>query len=376
MAQELSLILLVGALSVTLAIVIGERIHVWWMSESGIAILVGGLIGFLWWIYASYIANDATEEARALEILEFQPAVFTLLLLPPIIFESGYNLNHSFFFSNIGAILVFAFLGTVIAFAITAPSLYYGLGGAHGLLTPMEACAFSALISAVDPVATLTIFSSTGADPKLNALIFGESVLNDAVAIVLFKTFVQLGISSPFVAEGLGALTAAQVFHAIGSFCLIFVGSVAIGALGGCSIALLFKLVGLRTLPPHVAAPAELIVLICLSYSTFLAAEYAILVHASHFHTHALLTLHTPKHQASPRCSFTPSTEHFMALNTPTLRYAHLSGIVASLFCGAVCVIYVKRNLTPAGAQLSDTIVRALAKFAETVIFVLIGYGE
>ena len=81
-------------------------------------------------------------------------------------------------------------------------------------------------MSAVDPVATLAIFSSTGADPKLNALVFGESVLNDAVAIVLFKTVVQLGSK----ARGADALSAARLFGAIGSFCLIFLGSVAIGA--------------------------------------------------------------------------------------------------------------------------------------------------
>ena len=40
-----------------------------------------------------------------------------------------------------------------------------------------------------------------------------------------------------------------------------------------------------------------------------------------------------------------------------------------------VCVIYAKRNLTESGGQLCDTMIRALAKFAETTVFVLIGYG-
>ena len=60
----------------------------------------------------------------------------------------------------------------------------------HSLLFLLQP---AALISAVDPVATLAIFSSTGADPKLNALIFGESVLNDAVAIVLVRILQSLG---------------------------------------------------------------------------------------------------------------------------------------------------------------------------------------
>lgn len=48
---------------------------------------------------------------------------------------------------------------------------------------------FASLISAVDPVATLSILGSPdiNADPLLYSLVFGESVLNDAVSIVLFR---------------------------------------------------------------------------------------------------------------------------------------------------------------------------------------------
>lgn len=46
---------------------------------------------------------------------------------------------------------------------------------------------FGSLISAVDPVATLAIFHALNVDPLLNMLVFGESILNDAVAIVLTR---------------------------------------------------------------------------------------------------------------------------------------------------------------------------------------------
>ena len=58
-------------------------------------------------------------------------------------------------------------------------------------LNMIESFAFGSLISAVDPVATLAIFQALDVDPILYMLVFGESVLNDAVSIVL-TTYVHL----------------------------------------------------------------------------------------------------------------------------------------------------------------------------------------
>lgn len=54
-------------------------------------------------------------------------------------------------------------------------------------LNAKESYAFGSLVSAVDPVATLAIFNALDIDPVLYMLVFGESILNDAVAIVLTK---------------------------------------------------------------------------------------------------------------------------------------------------------------------------------------------
>ena len=48
---------------------------------------------------------------------------------------------------------------------------------------------FGAMISATDPVTVLSIFKDLKVEPNLDALLFGESVINDAVAIVLSDTF-------------------------------------------------------------------------------------------------------------------------------------------------------------------------------------------
>ena len=102
--------------AVVISVIIGESVierwHVWWMTESGAAIIVGLIIG------GGAYATVKHTNLLTLEHLEFNPEFFTLLLLPPIIFESGYNLNHFFFFSNLGGILLYAFAGTIINFLL------------------------------------------------------------------------------------------------------------------------------------------------------------------------------------------------------------------------------------------------------------------
>ena len=65
--------------------------------------------------------------------------------------------------------------------------MFYTCCGLFVLLKLLCSFAFGSLISAVDPVATLAIFHALDVDPTLNMLVFGESVLNDAVSIVMFK---------------------------------------------------------------------------------------------------------------------------------------------------------------------------------------------
>jgi solute carrier family 9 (sodium/hydrogen exchanger), member 8 len=103
-------------------------------------------------------------------------------LLPPIIFEAGYSLKRKDFFQNIGAITLYAMAGTMISTFIVGYAVFYsakmGLYGTHAIDTenPMEALLFGALISAVDPVATLSIMGSPemNCDPLLYSLVFGE----------------------------------------------------------------------------------------------------------------------------------------------------------------------------------------------------------
>ena len=118
-----------------------------------------------------------------------------LILLFPWDAEAGYSINRKQFFENIGAITLYAMFGTMMScFIVGYLTLFVAkIGLVQGIdpNNPMEALLFGALISAVDPVATLSIMGSPElqCDELLYSLVFGESVLNDAIAIVLFKTF-------------------------------------------------------------------------------------------------------------------------------------------------------------------------------------------
>ena len=92
----------------------------------------------------------------------------------------------------------------------------------------MEALLFGALISAVDPVATLSIMGSPelNCDPLLYSLVFGESVLNDAVAIVLFRTFYN------YYEEG-AELDQSKIPVALFEFLFVTIGSILMGVATG-----------------------------------------------------------------------------------------------------------------------------------------------
>ena len=97
-----------------------------------------------------------------------------------------------------------------LASALTIGFSLYGLS-AWGALKPYdlelsECLTFGALISATDPVSTLAVFSELKVDPSLFYLVFGESVINDAVGVVLFNTFAKF-VSCVFIPTSFVAIS-------------------------------------------------------------------------------------------------------------------------------------------------------------------------
>ena len=182
-----------------------------YIPESLAIVFLGGFVGAV----MKLLPNDELTKVES-----FNPTTFFLVLLPPIIFESGYNLHKGNFFANLGSIAIFAIIGTAISALVVGSGVY--LMGLAKLVYPLnfvESFAFGSLISAVDPVPTLAIFQALDVDPVLNMLVFGESILNDAVAIVLTATVVESAGS------GASMTNTEQVFYVVQRFIVIFLGS-------------------------------------------------------------------------------------------------------------------------------------------------------
>ena len=227
-------------------------------------------------------------------LMVFQPELFFFILLPPIIFEAGYSMEKAAFFQNIGTILLFAVFGTLLSTLVVG----YGLFGLAKLgvidldaSNPIECLIFGSLISSVDPVAVLSILShSRLKSPILHSIIFGESVLNDAVSIVLFNTFrnfhknmVATTLTTDLRTDAsslVGAATvqpavdmAAQFDHfTIGTlfidFLLVSVGSLWIGILVGLVCSFIFKHSNLAKAPE-----VEFTLIIFFAYTAYCLSE-------------------------------------------------------------------------------------------------------
>jgi len=198
----------------------------------------------------------------------FDPEIFFYLILPPIIFNAGYSMRKKHFFHNIGSILTFALLGTVISTFVIAGIMFYVTKLMAVQMTFLETLHFGCIISATDPVTTLAIFTDLNVDPTLNGLVLGESLLNDAVAIVLVGSLEDY--SKLFANKETDASQVVAIFRSILNFFSIFFGSVGLGALLGIITALLTKYTHIREFPI-----LETSLFFLLSYSSYLLAEVA-----------------------------------------------------------------------------------------------------
>lgn len=169
---------------------------------------------------------------------------YTKCVLPTLSITHALTRAQGNFFRHIGTILTFAFAGTFISALVLGLILFLWtripLDGFK--INFVEAMSVGATLSATDPVTILAIFDTYKVEPKLYTLIFGESILNDAVAIVLFETAQKYK-------DGAESLGIVSLFEAFGIFFGVFFGSLFIGVTVGIAVSLMLKFTYVRRFP-------------------------------------------------------------------------------------------------------------------------------
>ena len=159
--------------------------------------------------------------------ISFDGAWFLRVMVPPIVFEAALSIDKRSFNRHVVPIMIYAVAGTLLATLITATIVHKGtsmLGRFCETIPYVESLAFGALISSIDPIAVLSVLNNMGMTDTdtIYVIIFGESLLNDGVAIVLFQTLVHF-LDDALVIDAEAVITAAIHFFVV-AFGSLFVG--------------------------------------------------------------------------------------------------------------------------------------------------------
>uniref|UniRef100_A0A1I7U192 Sodium/hydrogen exchanger n=1 Tax=Caenorhabditis tropicalis TaxID=1561998 RepID=A0A1I7U192_9PELO len=222
------------------------------LPESCCLIIIGIVFGF-------FFIGDTTHQS--IKFLEFSTKAFFFYLLPPIILESAYSLKDRAFIENIGTILLYAVVGTILNIVLLAAALliliWIGVLGNIGL-TVMDILTFASLVAAVDPVAVLAVFQEVGVNKMLYFMVFGESLFNDAVTIVCYNLAIEF--------QTLPEITWYHVFLGMLSFLCVSIGGLIIGLICGAISSFITKF----TTDVRVVEP---VVLFGMAYLAYLTSE-------------------------------------------------------------------------------------------------------
>ena len=205
-------------------------------------------------IIADTFADQHIAVLSMLRGLSLSPDLILYVFLPTLIFESAFNLNARQLWQNIIPILTLAVPGLLLSTGI--------IGGILLLTTSipvLPALLLGAILSATDPVAVIAVFKQLGAPRRLTVLVEGESLFNDATAIVL------AGILIAGIGAGVGQHNA-DIPAAVIEFLAVFFGGLLVGWVLGFATGTLLGLV-------RADVYIETTLTTILAYASFLIAE-------------------------------------------------------------------------------------------------------
>jgi CPA1 family monovalent cation:H+ antiporter len=189
--------------------------------------------------------------------VELEPDVVLLIFLPPLLYVAA-------FFSEPKAMRSYArALGLTSVGLVLATVGVVAVIGHHVLELPWPmAFALGAIVSPTDPVAATAIMRRLGAPRTVVNLVEGESLLNDAAALVIYRVAVAAAVEGVFSATDAGL-----------DFVIAPIGGVAVGLAAGYLVGEIRRRID--------DAPTEITLSLAVGYLAFLPAE--------HFHLSGVL---------------------------------------------------------------------------------------
>ncbi|MDQ5900974.1 MAG: Sodium:proton antiporter [Patescibacteria group bacterium] len=180
-------------------------------------------------LLAGFVTQFASHFFHIGGILTLSPDIIFFVLLPILLFEASLHINIHEFKRQFKTITFLATFGLLVSIFVVGVALAFFLG----MPLPV-ALLFGALISATDPIAVLALFKSLGAPKRLALLADGESMFNDATAVIAFRV-----ISTCAVAQT--AFRPLTLVESTAQFLYVFIGSIILGAIIGFVSSWLFE---------------------------------------------------------------------------------------------------------------------------------------
>ncbi len=242
-------------------------------------------------------------------LLQFRltPDIVLFIFLPALIFESALSLDARALLKNLIPIVILAIPGMLTSSMLVGIGIWFSIE-----INLIVALVFGALISATDPVAVVALFKELGVPRRLMTLVEGESLFNDATAIVLFNIMLGFVLS--------GEVLASDALPAIGQFLYVFFGGIFIGfAIGFIISELMVRLY-------HGDHGAPVILSLAMAYFSFIIAEH--LLHVSG--VMAVLT-----------AAICLNAAGLMRLSHETIHTVHSSWEVIVLVCNSLLFILI-----------------------------------
>ncbi len=188
--------------------------------------------------------------APGLPDFELPPELVLVAFLPPLLYSSAFFTSLRDLRANVRPISLLA-IGLVAATTVGVAAVAHAV--VDGLTWP-AAFVLGAIVSPTDPIAATTIARRLGVPRRLVTVIEGESLVNDATALVFYRTAVVATVTGAFSLWEAG-------------------GRLVIGAVGGVAIGLAVGYVIRQVRRRLDHSPTEITIALLTGYIAYLPAD-------------------------------------------------------------------------------------------------------